>query len=97
LLIMRRQGTICPWRLAAHVAAADSVRRRFYRFFQHVELDSSMTAGVAAGLLGMRGKPWVLAVDRTNWDSGKTGHQHSDDFGDLERHGCSVDLDAVAA
>jgi hypothetical protein len=27
--------------------------------------------GVAAGLLGMRGKPWVLAMDRTNWDSGK--------------------------
>jgi hypothetical protein len=73
LLIMRRQGTICPWRLAAHVAAAaDSVRRRFYRFFQHVELDGYMTAGVAAGLLGMRGKPWVLAMDRTNWDSGKT-------------------------
>ena len=46
LLIMRR-ATICPWRLAAHVAtaaAADSARRRFYRFFQRVELDGAMTA-----------------------------------------------------
>jgi hypothetical protein len=74
-LLIMRQGTICLWRLAAHVATTsttDSVRRRFYRFFQHVELDGSMTAGVVADLLGMRGKPWVLAMDRTNWEFGKT-------------------------
>jgi hypothetical protein len=72
-LLILRQGTICLWRLAAHVAAAtDSVRRRFYRFFQHVELDGSMTARMVADLLGMRGKPWVLAMDRTNWEFGKT-------------------------
>jgi len=23
-------------------------------------------------LLGLGGKPWVLAIDRTNWDFGKT-------------------------
>lgn len=48
------------------------MRRRFYRFFQHVELDGAMTARVVAELLGMGGKPWVLAMDRTNWDFGKT-------------------------
>jgi hypothetical protein len=74
-LLIMRQGTICLWRLAAHVATAaatDSVRRRFYRFFQHVELDGAMTARVVVELLGMRGKPWVLAMDRTNWEFGKT-------------------------
>jgi hypothetical protein len=46
-LLIMRQGTICLWRLAAHVAIVartESVRRRFYRFFQHVELDGAMTA-----------------------------------------------------
>ena len=46
-LLIMRQGTICLWRLAAHVATmarTKSVRRRFYRFFQHVELDGAMTA-----------------------------------------------------
>jgi len=74
-LLMMRCGTICLWRLAAHVATAamtDSVRRRFYRFFQHVELDGAMTALVIVDLLGIRGKPWVLAMDRTNWEFGKT-------------------------
>jgi Transposase DDE domain len=74
-LLIMRQGTICLWRLAANVATAattDSVRRRFYRFFQHVELDGAVTARVVVELLGMRGKPWVLAMDRTNWEFGKT-------------------------
>jgi Transposase DDE domain len=76
--LIMRQGTICLWRLAAHVATAataattDSVRRRFYRFFQHVELDGAMTAQVVADLLGIRGKAWTLAMDRTNWEFGKT-------------------------
>lgn len=50
----------------------DSVRRRFYRFFPHIELDGAVTARVVVELLGMRGKPWVLATDRTNWEFGKT-------------------------
>ena len=73
--LIMRQGTICLWRLAAYVdtvAEIDSVRRRFYRFFQHVALDGSLTAPVIVGLLGLRGKPWVLAMDRTNWEFGKT-------------------------
>ncbi len=30
-----------------------------------------MTARVVVELLGIRGKPWVLAMDRTNWEFGK--------------------------
>lgn len=75
VLLLMRHGSICLWRLAAHVdsaASTDSVRRRFYRFFQHVTLDSTVAARIVVGLLGLRGKPWVLAMDRTNWDFGKT-------------------------
>ncbi len=74
-LLIMQQGTICLWRLAAYVASpaqTDSVRRRFYRFFQHVKLDGAAAACVVADLLGLGGKPWVLAVDRTNWEFGKT-------------------------
>jgi hypothetical protein len=74
-LLIMQHGTICLWRLAAYVASAaqtDSVRRRFYRFFQFVRLDSTLAAHVVVELLGLSGKPWVLAIDRTNWDFGKT-------------------------
>jgi len=74
-LLIMQHGTICLWRLAAYVASAaqtDSVRRRFYRFFQFVRLDSTLTAHVVVELLGLGNKPWVLAIDRTNWDFGKT-------------------------
>jgi Transposase DDE domain len=74
-LLIMQHGTICLWRLAAHVASVaqtDSVRRRFYRFFQFVRLDSTLAARVVVELLGLGGKPWVLAIDRTNWDFGKT-------------------------
>ena len=74
-LLIMQHGTICLWRLAAYVstsAQTDSVRRRFYRFFQYVKLDGAMAARVVIDLLGLGGKPWVLAIDRTNWDFGKT-------------------------
>ena len=74
-LLIMQQGTICLWRLAAYVASpaqTDSVRRRFYRFFQHVKLDGAAATCVVVDLLGLSGKPWVLAVDRTNWEFGKT-------------------------
>jgi hypothetical protein len=38
-LLIMQQGSVCLWRLAAHVASqaeTASVRRRFYRFFQFV-------------------------------------------------------------
>ena len=75
VLAMVRHGTICLWRLAAHVttqARTDSVRRRFYRFFQFVRLDAETAARLVVVLLGLSGKPWVLAIDRTNWELGKT-------------------------
>ena len=36
------------------------------------KLDGAMVARVVVDLLGLSGKPWVLAMDRTNWDFGKT-------------------------
>jgi hypothetical protein len=54
------------------VAQTASVRRRFYRFFQYVQLDGTLAARVVVELLGLGGKSWVLAIDRTNWDFGKT-------------------------
>src|ERR1700675_3675606 len=73
--LIMQHGTICLWRLAAYVATqaqTDSVRRRLYRFFQHVRIDGALAARVVVDLLGLEGKPWVLAIDRTNWDFGKT-------------------------
>ena len=74
-LLIMQHGTISLWRLAAYVACAAqtaSVQRRFYRFFQFVRLDGTHSARVVVELLGLSGKPWVLAIDRTNWDFGKT-------------------------
>ena len=73
-LLIMRAGTICLGRLAAPGASpaqTDFVRRRFDRFFQHVKLDGA-AACVAAGLLGRSGKPWVLSMDQTNGEFGKT-------------------------
>jgi hypothetical protein len=74
-LLIMQHGTISLWRLAAYVASVAqtaSVQRRFYRFFQFVRLDGAHSARVVVELLGLSGKPWVLAIDRTNWDFGKT-------------------------
>ena len=75
VLLVMRQGSVCLWRLAAHVssrAELASVQRRFYRFFQFVTLDGAVTARIVVSLLGLEGKPWVLAIDRTNWDFGRS-------------------------
>jgi len=74
-LLFLQHGTISLWRLAAYLASAAqtaSVQRRFYRFFQFVRLDGTHSARVVVELLGLSGKPWMLAIDRTNWDFGKT-------------------------
>src|SRR2546426_11450836 len=74
-LLIMQHGTICLWRLAAFVASAaqtDSVRRRFFRFFQFVRLDGALAGRVGGGLLRVSGKPWGLAIDRTNLGFGKT-------------------------
>jgi hypothetical protein len=81
VLLMMQRGTVCLWRLAAHVMSAAqtaSVQRRFYRFFQFARLDSAAIARIVVDLLGLKpapakagGKPWVLAIDRTNWEFGR--------------------------
>jgi hypothetical protein len=56
-LLIMQHGTICLWRLAAYVASmaqTDSVRRRFYRFFQFVRLDSTLAARVVRSAPGSR-------------------------------------------
>jgi hypothetical protein len=75
VLLVMRQGTVSLWRLAAHAethAALASVQRRFYRFFQYIHLDGALTAPIVVALLGLEGKPWRLAIDRTKWFFGRT-------------------------
>jgi IS4 transposase len=75
VFLMLQQGSVSLWRLAAYVsttASTDSVRRRFYRFFQYVKLDPSVSARWLVELLSLEAQPWTLVLDRTNWDFGKT-------------------------
>jgi hypothetical protein len=75
VILFIRLGTVCLWRLAAHVdspAKKDSVYRRLVRFFQHVRFDEAVIARLAVHLMGLADKPWELALDRTNWQFGKT-------------------------
>ncbi len=52
IFLIMRHGTVSLWRLkktplAAHApsrARTDSVRRRFYRFFQYIHIDASVMA-----------------------------------------------------
>jgi len=67
-------GTVNLWRLACHVdtkAQTLSVHRRFERFFQHIQLDGTSTAQLLVQIMGLSGKPWDLALDRTNWKFGR--------------------------
>jgi hypothetical protein len=48
-----------------------STYRRLQRFFQHVRLDEDWALPLLVRLLGLD-KPWLLALDRTNWQIGKT-------------------------
>lgn len=69
-----RTGTVSLWRLAGHVdtrAQTLSVHRRFERFFQHVRLEEACIARLIVHLMGLSGKPWHLALDRTNWKFGR--------------------------
>jgi|TARA_Y100000294_G_C8518465_1_gene321861 hypothetical protein len=67
-------GTVSLWRLAGHVdtrAKTLSVHRRFERFFQHVHLDEASIARLIVHIIGLSGKSWHLALDRTNWKFGR--------------------------
>lgn len=72
--LILRIGTVSLWRLAAHVpsrAQTSSVHRRFERFFQHICLDGRDVAALLVQMMGLSGKRWNLALDRTNWKFGK--------------------------
>ena len=67
-------GTVSLWRLAGHVDTRSktlSVHRRFERFFQHIRLDEGCVARLVVHIMGLSGKPWHLAIDRTNWKFGR--------------------------
>lgn len=70
-----RAGTVNLNRLAAHIesdAQTASVHRRFERFFSEVQLNAVEVAQLTVSVLGLCGKPWHLAMDRTNWKFGRT-------------------------
>lgn len=72
-ILILRFGTVSLWRLAAHAqsrAKTLSVHRRFERFFQRVTLDKEQIARLIVQMMGLSGKPWRLAIDRTNWKFG---------------------------
>lgn len=53
------------------VAQPASTYRRLQRFFQHVRPDRDWAMPLLVRLLGLSGS-WLLAVDRTQWQIGKT-------------------------
>jgi len=69
-----RTGTVSLWRLAGHVdtsALTLSVHRRFERFFQYIHLGGADVSRLIVQTMGLKDKPWHLALDRTNWKFGR--------------------------
>lgn len=50
-------------------AQTESNQKRLHRFFRAFELDYREIARLVAGLMDIP-QPWVLSVDRTNWQFG---------------------------
>lgn len=70
-----KAGTVNLNRLALHIESAAQValvHRRLERFFNEVKLNETEVARLIVSALGLAGKPWHLAIDRTNWKFGKT-------------------------
>ena len=70
-----KAGTVNLNRLAPHIESdvkAASVHRRLVRFFSEVRLNDAEVARATVATLGLCGKPWHLAMDRTNWKPGQT-------------------------
>jgi hypothetical protein len=68
-------GTVNLTRLAAYIdsrAQIASVHRRLERFFHDVRLNETDVARLLVAALSLAAKPWHLAIDRTNWQFGKT-------------------------
>jgi hypothetical protein len=67
-------GTGSLWLLAGRVDTRSktlSVHSRFECFFQHICLDEGCVARLVVHIMGLSGKPWHLAIDRTNWKFGR--------------------------
>jgi len=74
VMLIIQTGTVSLWCLAGHVdtrAKTLSVHRRFERFFQDVRLDEGCVARLIVHIMGLAGKQWHLALDRTNWKFGR--------------------------
>jgi len=74
VILMVRVGTTSLRRLAAHAQSPVktlSVHRRFERFFQHVRFNGDEIARLLVEIMGLSGKAWHLALDRTNWKFGR--------------------------
>ena len=72
--LMIQNGTVSLWRLAGYVdtrAQTLSVHRRLERFFKHVHLDEASVARLIVHIMGLSGKPWHQALDRTSWKFGR--------------------------
>ena len=68
-------GTVNLTRLAPHIDSAaqiTSVHRRLERFFRDLRLNEADVARLVVAALSLTAKPWHLAIDRTNWQFGKT-------------------------
>lgn len=69
-----KAGTVNLNRLALHIGSAAkvaSVHRRLEPFFDEVKLNETEVARLVVAALGLVGKSWHLAMDRTNWQFGK--------------------------
>ena len=68
-------GTVNLTRLAAYIdssAQTTSAHRRLERFFSDVRRNEADVARLVVAALSLAAKPWHLAIDRTNWQFGKT-------------------------
>jgi hypothetical protein len=64
-----KAGTVNLNRLAQHIKSVvqtASVHRRLERFFNKVELNETEVARLVVSALECAGRPWHLAMDRTN-------------------------------
>jgi hypothetical protein len=77
--LIMQYGSVCMYRLAAHVpseAKIESIRQRIRRFFVSITLTDIAVAKFIVSFLclGEKRNPWILQIDRTNWEYGKTIH-----------------------
>jgi hypothetical protein len=68
-------ATVNLTRLAPYIDSAaqiTSVHRRLERFFSDVRLNQAEVARLVVAAVSLSAQPWHLAIDRTNWQFGKT-------------------------